>query len=378
MNSVFSFARLGALLIKEFIQMRRDRITFAMMLGVPLLQLVLFGYAINNDPKSLPAALVATSNDPYTRAIVAALQTTGYYRFDHVAQSAEEAEFLMARGDVAFVVTIPADFGRRVERGDNPQILIEADATDPAAASGAISTLSKVASQALLRAQGMQEAAAENARGQLDVVVHQRYNPEGISQYNIVPGLLGVILQMTLVMMTSIALTRETERGTMENLLAMPSSPFEIMLGKVLPYLVVGGVQVVVVLAASKLLFAIPFAGSISLLLTAVLVFVLALVLLGYTISTIARTQMQALQLTFFFFLPSILLSGFMFPYRGMPGWAQTFGEIFPLTHFLRITRAVMLKGAELPAVAGEIAWLVAFVALFAGVALVRFRRTLD
>ncbi|MER9693973.1 ABC transporter permease [Mesorhizobium sp. M0179] len=378
MNSVFSFARLGALLIKEFIQMRRDRITFAMMLGVPLLQLVLFGYAINNDPKSLPAALVATSNDPYTRAIVAALQTTGYYRFDHVAQSAEDAEFLMARGDVAFVVTIPADFGRRVERGDNPQILIEADATDPAAASGAISTLSKVASQALLRAQGMQEAASEAARGQLDVVVHQRYNPEGISQYNIVPGLLGVILQMTLVMMTSIALTRETERGTMENLLAMPSSPFEIMLGKVLPYLVVGGVQVVVVLAASKLLFAIPFTGSMSLLLTAVLVFVLALVLLGYTISTIVRTQMQALQLTFFFFLPSILLSGFMFPYRGMPGWAQTFGEIFPLTHFLRITRAVMLKGAELPAVAGEIAWLVGFVALFAGVALVRFRRTLD
>ncbi|TRC96028.1 ABC transporter permease [Mesorhizobium sp. WSM4303] len=378
MNSVFSFARLSALLIKEFIQMRRDRITFAMMLGVPLLQLVLFGYAINNDPKSLPAALVATSNDPYTRAIVAALQTTGYYRFDHVAQSAEQAEFLMARGDVSFVVTIPADFGRRVERGDNPQILIEADATDPAAASGAISTLSKVASQALLRAQGMQEAAAENARGQLDVVVHRRYNPEGISQYNIVPGLLGVILQMTMVMMTSIALTRETERGTMENLLAMPSSPLEIMLGKVLPYLAVGAVQVVVVLAASKLLFAIPFAGSMSLLLTAVLVFVLALVLLGYTISTIARTQMQALQLTFFFFLPSILLSGFMFPYRGMPDWAQIFGEIFPLTHFLRITRAVMLKGAELPAVASEITWLVAFVALFAGVALVRFRRTLD
>lgn len=378
MNSVFSFARLGALLIKEFIQMRRDRITFAMMLGVPLLQLVLFGYAINNDPKSLPAALVATSNDPYTRAIVAALQTTGYYRFDHVAQSAEEAEFLMARGDVSFVVTIPADFGRRVERGDNPQILIEADATDPAAASGAISTLSTVASQALLRAQGMQEAAAENARGQLDVVVHRRYNPEGISQYNIVPGLLGVILQMTMVMMTSIALTRETERGTMENLLAMPSSPLEIMMGKVLPYLAVGAVQVVVVLVASKLLFAIPFTGSMSLLLTAVLVFVLALVLLGYTISTIARTQMQALQLTFFFFLPSILLSGFMFPYRGMPGWAQIFGEIFPLTHFLRITRAVMLKGAELPAVAGEITWLVAFVALFAGVALVRFRRTLD
>ncbi|CAN7225648.1 ABC transporter permease [Mesorhizobium sp. LjRoot246] len=378
MNDVFSFARLGALLIKEFIQMRRDRITFAMMLGVPLIQLVLFGYAINNDPKSLPAALVATSNDPYTRAIVAALQTTGYYRFDHVAQSAAEAEFLISRGDVAFVVTIPADFARRVESGNNPEILIEADATDPAVASGAISTLGTVASQALLRAQGTQEAAAEAAKGQLDVVVHRRYNPEGISQYNIVPGLLGVILQMTMVMMTSIALTRETERGTMENLLAMPSSPLEIMMGKVLPYLAVGAVQVVVVLAAAKLLFAIPFTGSMSLLLTAVLIFVLALVLLGYTISTIARTQMQALQLTFFFFLPSIMLSGFMFPYRGMPDWAQTFGEIFPLTHFLRITRAVMLKGAQLPAVASEIGWLVVFVALFAGVALVRFRRTLD
>ncbi|RWM21182.1 MAG: ABC transporter permease [Mesorhizobium sp.] len=378
MRAVFSFARLGALLIKEFIQMRRDRVTFAMMLGVPLMQLVLFGFAINNDPKSLPAALVATSSDPYTRAMVSALQTTGYYRFDHVAQSAAEAEFLIARGDVAFVVTIPADFARRVERGDNPQILIEADATDPAVASGAISTLSTVASQALLRAQGTQEAAKEAARGQLDVVIHRRYNPEGISQYNIVPGLLGVILQMTMVMMTAMALTRETERGTMENLLAMPSSPAEIMLGKVLPFLVVGAVQVVVVLVAAKLLFGIPFVGSLTLLLSSVLVFVLSLVLLGYTISTMARSQMQAMQLTFFFFLPSLLLSGFMFPYRGMPDWAQVLGEIFPLTHFLRITRAVMLKGADFNAVAAEIGWLAVFVVAFAGAALLRFRRTLD
>ncbi|MCV3239755.1 ABC transporter permease [Mesorhizobium sp. ZC-5] len=378
MNTVFSFARLGALLMKEFIQMRRDRITFAMMLGVPLMQLLLFGYAINSDPKSLPAALVATSNDHYTRAIVSALQMTDYYRFDHVAVSAEEAEKLMANGTVAFVVTIPSDFARRVERGDNPQILIEADATDPSASSGAVSTLGTVASQALLREQGMQQAAAEAAKSQLQVVVHRRYNPEGISQYNIVPGLLGVILQMTMVMMTSIALTRETERGTMENLLAMPASPLEIMMGKVLPYLVVGAVQVAVVLVAAKGLFAVPFTGSLSLLLSAILIFVLALVLLGYTISTMARTQMQALQLTFFFFLPSILLSGFMFPYRGMPGWAQIFGEILPLTHFLRIIRAVMLKGAEFSAVAVEIGWLVLFVALFAGLALLRFRRTLD
>ncbi|RUW45188.1 ABC transporter permease, partial [Mesorhizobium sp. M8A.F.Ca.ET.021.01.1.1] len=353
-------------------------ITFAMMLGVPLLQLVLFGFAINNDPKSLPTALVAISNDQYTRAMASALQMTGYYHFDYVAQSAAEAEELMAKGAVSFVVTIPADFARRVERGDNPQILIEADATDPSAASGAVSTLSKVASQALLRAQGMQAAAAESARGQLQVVVHQRYNPEGISQYNIVPGLLGVILQMTMVMMTAMALTRETERGTMENLLAMPSSPAEIMLGKVLPFLVVGAVQVAVVLTAAKLLFSIPFVGSLTLLLSAVLVFVLALVLLGYTISTMARSQMQAMQLTFFFFLPSLLLSGFMFPYRGMPGWAQVLGEIFPLTHFLRVTRAVMLKGADFHAIGAEVGWLVLFVVVFAGTALLRFRRTLD
>ncbi|MBT1158278.1 ABC transporter permease [Aminobacter anthyllidis] len=377
-NGIFSFARLGALLTKEFIQMRRDRITFAMMLGVPLMQLVLFGFAINSDPKSLPAALVATSNDQYTRAMVSALQNTNYYRFDHIAETSAEAEELMASGEVAFVVTIPADFGRRVAAGDAPQILIEADATDPSASSGAVSTLGTVANQALLRAQGMEAASAETARGQLEVVVHRRYNPEGISQYNIVPGLLGVILQMTMVMMTSMALTRETERGTMENLLAMPASPAEIMLGKVLPYLVVGAVQVTVVLIASKLLFSIPFIGSLSLLLSAILVFVLALVLLGYTISTIARTQMQAMQLTFFFFLPSILLSGFMFPYRGMPGWAQALGEILPLTHFLRIIRAVMLKGAEFPAIAAEVGILGLFVAVFAGLALFRFRRTLD
>jgi len=379
MNAVFSPARLSALLIKEFIQMRRDRITFAMMLGVPLMQLLLFGFAINSDPKGLPAALVAMSNDHYTRAMVSALETTGYYRFGHLAVSAQEAEALMARGDVAFVVTIPADFARRVERRDNPQILIEADATDPSVASGAISTLGTVAAQALLREQqGMEASAAEAAGDQLSVVIHRRYNPEGISQYNIVPGLLGVILQMTLVMMTSIALTRETERGTMENLLAMPASPAEIMLGKVLPYLVVGAVQVTVVLAAARLIFSVPFFGSLLLLVSAIFVFVLSLVLLGYTISTIARTQMQALQLTFFFFLPSLLLSGFMFPYRGMPDWAQALGEIFPLTHFLRITRAVMLKGAEMPAIATEVGALVIFVGVFAAVALLRFRRTLD
>lgn len=376
MNRFFSVTRLFALLAKEFIQMRRDRITFGMMLGVPLIQLVLFGFAINSDPKALPAALVVLSQDQYTRAMVSALETTGYYRFDHIVNSAEEGEFLIARGDVVFVVTIPSDFARRVERGDSPQILIEADATDPSAASGAISTLSTVARSALTRERGLDATAGDPS--QLEVVVHRRYNPEGISQYNIVPGLLGVILQMTMVMMTSIALTRETERGTMENLLAMPASPFEIMLGKVLPYLGVGAVQVVVVLVAAKLMFGVPFVGSIALLMNAILLFVLGLVLLGYFISTMARTQMQALQLTFFFFLPSLLLSGFMFPYRGMPMWAQWLGEIFPLTHFLRVVRAIMLKGAEFPAVAWETSTLIIFIVVYATIALARFRRTLD
>jgi len=370
-------ARLGALLTKEFIQMRRDRITFAMMLAVPLVQLLLFGFAINSDPKQLPAALVALSQDRYTRAMVSALETTGYYRFDHVVGSAAEAEALIASGEVVFVVTIPSDFARRVDRGERPQILIEADATDPSVASGAISTLGTVAQQALTRERGAVADTAQQA-GQIDVVVHRRYNPEGISQYNIVPGLLGVILQMTMVMMTSIALTRETERGTMENLLAMPATPLEIMLGKVLPYLVVGAVQVVVVLSTASLLFGVPFMGGMGLLLSAIFIFVLALVLLGYTFSTMARTQMQALQLTFFFFLPSIMLSGFMFPFRGMPDWAQWIGEIFPLTHFLRIVRAVMLKGAGLSDIALETAVLLLFVLIYAALALLRFRRTLD
>ncbi len=378
MSQLLSLRRLGAMLKKEIVQMRRDRLTFGMMLGIPLVQLMLFGFAINNDPKSLPAALVAATQDRYTRAMVTALENTGYYRFDHVTASAAEAEALIERGQVAFVVTFPSDFGRRVDRGDHPQILIEADATDPAVASGAISTLGTVAANALLHERGAEAQAAEAERSQLQIVVHRRYNPEGITQYNIVPGLLGVILQMTMVMMTSMALTRETERGTMENLLAMPVTALEIMLGKVMPYLGVGGVQVVVVLAAAKLLFGVPFVGGLPLLLVGVFIFVLALVLLGYTISTLARTQMQAMQLTFFFFLPSLLLSGFMFPYRGMPGWAQVLGEIFPLTHFLRMVRAVMLKGAGFGNVQGPMLAMGFFVVLYALLALLRFRRSLD
>ncbi|WID97550.1 ABC transporter permease [Bosea vestrisii] len=376
--ALFSPGRLGAVLAKEFVQMRRDRITFAMMLVVPIVQLLLFGYAINNDPKGLPAAVLALGQDRYTRSVVAALEVSGYYRFGKRPESAAEAESLMARGAISFLVTIPSDFGMRVERGDEPRILVEADATDPAASSNAVGALQTIASRALTRALGTEELKREQSDSALSFVVHRRYNPEGITQYNIVPGLLGVILQMTMVMMTAMALTREIERGTMENLLAMPATPGEIMLGKVLPYLAVGSVQVAVVLSAAKLLFGVPFLGSLALLLTCVTIFVLALVLLGYTISTMARTQLQAMQLTFFFFLPSLLLSGFMFPYAGMPLWAQWLGEIFPLTHFLRVVRAIMLKGADLGDIGTEVFYLSVFVPLYAGIALMRFRSTLD
>lgn len=378
MNRFLSPRRLLTLIRKEAIQMRRDRVTFAMMLGLPLMQLMLFGFAINNDPKGLPAALVATGQDRYARAMVSALELTGYYRFTYPDASAEEAERLITDGTVSFVVTVPSDFGRRVERGDHPQILIEADATDPAVASGAVSTLSTVAQQALTREAGTEETMAEEEAARVAVVVHRRYNPEGITQFNIVPGLLGVILQMTMTMMTAMALTRETERGTMENLLSMPVSPLEVMLGKVLPYFVVGAVQVTVVLLVARAVFEVPFVGSLGLLLGGVLIFVMALVLFGYLISTLARTQMQAMQLTFFYFLPSIMLSGFMFPFRGMPGWAQTIGEALPLTHFLRLVRAVMLKGAGLADVAQPVAVLGLFVLIFAVLALSRFRQTLD
>lgn len=380
MTISFSPRRLGAILAKEFVQMRRDRITFAMMLVVPVIQLLLFGYAINNDPRGLPAAILALGQDRYTRAVVSALEVSNYYRFGERPQSAMEAESLMARGEISFLVTIPSDFGSRVERMDEPHILVEADATDPAAASGAVAALGTIANRSLLRAQGREPTTNPAGGGEagLSFVVHRRYNPENITQYNIVPGLLGVILQMTMVMMTAMALTREIERGTMENLLAMPVTAGEIMLGKVLPYLAIGAVQVVIVLGAAKALFSVPFLGGLGLLLTCVLIFVLALVLLGYTISTMARTQLQAMQLTFFFFLPSLMLSGFMFPFAGMPGWAQTLGELFPLTHFLRIVRAIMLKGAGLGDIGDEVFYLLAFVPVYAGVALMRFRSTLD
>jgi ABC-2 type transport system permease protein len=378
MKLPFSASRILAVLTKEFIQLRRDRLTFGMILGVPIIQLVLFGFAISTDPKELPTAVLDLSNDRYSRAITASLQNTGYYRISETPASLAEAEALMAAGDISFLVTIPSDLGRRAQRGDRPQILVEADASDPAASSGAVSVLDQVAEHALDRELGLEPQSKPESDRKLNIIVHRRYNPEGVTQYNIVPGLLGVILQMTMVMMTAMALTREVERGTMENLLAMPVRPVEIMTGKITPYIGIGAVQVTVILGFAKLLFDVPFVGSVSLLMAALTMYIVALVLLGYSFSTLARTQMQAMQLTFFFFLPSILLSGFMFPFSGMPGWAQVVGEFLPLTHFLRIVRGIMLKGATLTDLRWEIAALALFACAFAGLALLRFRRTLD
>ncbi|TXL73453.1 ABC transporter permease [Vineibacter terrae] len=373
-----SLARIGAVLVKELIQMKRDRLTFAMMLGVPLMQLFLFGFAINTDPKDLPTALAVADQSRFARTLTTALQNSGYFRITHVVGSRAEVERLIATGAVSFAVTIPDGFGRTLLRGQRPQLLIEADATDPAAASNAVAAAVQIGESALARDLIGPLAALNAGLPSFETVVHRRYNPEGITQYNIVPGLLGVILTLTLVMMTAVALTRELERGTMENLLAMPVKPIEVMLGKIAPYIGVGFVQVVIVLSMAWLVFDVPMIGSLALLLAVILLFIAALTMLGYTFSTVARTQMQALQMSVFFFLPSLMLSGFMFPFRGMPGWAQMLGEIIPLTYFLRVVRGIMLKGTGWNEIAHDVWPLGVFLLLIAFVALKRYRTTLD
>jgi ABC-2 type transport system permease protein len=377
MNAI-ALQRLLAVFVKEFQQMRRDRLTFAMAIGIPILQLLLFGYAINTDPKGLPTAVVSTDAGPLARSVVAAMQNTGYFRITHPAANAAEADELMARGDVQFIVTIPPDFAQRLVRGEHPALLVSADATDPSASGNAIAALDDAARAALQHdATGALHRLAP-ADAAFEIRVHRRYNPEGLSRVNIVPGLIGTILTMTMVMLTGLAMTRERERGTMENLLATPVRPIEVMLGKILPYIVIGYVQLAVILAAAALLFEVPMQGSVVLLLAMIGLFMLANLAVGFTFSTLARNQLQAMQMTFFFFLPSMLLSGFMFPFRGMPGWAQTLGEVLPLTHFLRIVRGIALKGSGAAQVMPEVWPLLAFLLAAGAVALARYRRTLD
>lgn len=368
----FSWARFAAIASKEFIQMRRDRLTFAMMIGIPVLQLVLFGYAINTDPRQMPTALIAADSGPYVRKLMAALHQTGY--FDIVAQpeSEEKAAELLDRGHVHFVITIPSDFERQLLRGEAASLLVEADATDPVAAGAALAALPEIAAR-FSEDLGMAPRAPP-----INLVVHKRYNPEGETRYNIVPGLMGVILTMTMVMITAVAITRERERGTMEYLLATGVRPSELMLGKIIPYIFVGYLQITLILAAAILIFHVPVFGSLLLLYALALVFILANLSVGITFSTLAANQMQALQMSFFFFLPSILLSGFMFPFRGMPHWAQIIGEALPLTHFLRLVRGIMLKGNDIM-MATEHLWPIALFAMVALlIAMKRFHETLD
>jgi len=374
----FSYARMVAVFIKEFQQMMRDRLTFGMAVGIPILQLILFGYAINTDPKGLPTALVAADTSPIAGSIVATLQNTGYFRIVYQGTSEAQAEKLLESGEVQFLVVIPPNFSRGVVRGEKPPLLIAVDATDPSASGNALAALNAAAAQALQRdlAGPLQRLQATPAP--YEIIVHRRYNPEGLSRYNIVPGLVGTILTMTMVMLTSLAMTRERERGTMENLLATPVLPAEVMAGKILPYVVIGYVQLGVILGAAWLLFEVPLEGSFTLLMSMIGVFIVANLGVGFTFSTLARNQLQAMQMTFFFFLPSMLLSGFMFPFRGMPEWAQWLGEVLPLTHFLRIVRGIMLKGNTADLLMFELWPMLAFMAVAAIVALMRYRQTLD
>ena len=374
----FSSARTLAIFIKEFQQMLRDRLTFAMAIGVPVLQLVLFGYAINTDPKGLPTVLVVHDTGPMARGLVAALQNSGYFKVTHQGASQAAGESLIEDGHVQFMVVVPPDFSRRVVRGERPAILVAVDATDPSASGNAIAALGQLAGQALAHELTGPLRALNPGPLPYEVRIHRRYNPEGLSRYNVVPGIIGTILTMTMVILTALAMTRERERGTMENLLATPVRPFEVMVGKILPYVVIGYVQLGVILAAAWLLFEVPMAGSLTLLMAMIGVFMLANLAVGFTFSTLARNQLQAMQMAFFFFLPSILLSGFMFPFRGMPKWAQWIGEALPLTHFLRIVRGIMLKGNDATQTLPELWPMLAFLALAGAVALMRYRQTLD
>jgi ABC-2 type transport system permease protein len=374
----FSLARIGALMVKEFIQLRRDRLTFAMILVIPVLQLVLFGYAINTDPKELPAVITAADNGPGIRAIVSGLESSRYFAIRPGFVGEAEADRLVREGNAAYVISFPPDFERNLARGLRPQLLVEADATDPSASANALGALPQIIDNALAGYMTGPLAGHGPSASPVDLVLHRRFNPEGITAYNIVPGLLGTILTMTTILMTALALTRERERGTLENLMAMPATPLEIMIGKIVPYIGIGCIQVAVILICANVLFRVPMLGSMALLIGVTFLFIAANVTLGYTFSTIARTQMQAMQMTFFWFLPSILLSGFMFPFRGMPDWAQAIGSILPLTHYIRLVRGIMLKGSGLSELSGEIWPLAAFWLAVGTIALLRYRRTLD
>ena len=378
MSFPFSPRRFLAMVRKEFVQMRRDRLTFAMMVGIPIMQTVLFGYAINTDPRHLPTAIVSADNSRFSRAVVQGMRNSDYFAVDRILDGRDQARELLRLGETQFVLTIPAGFGRSILRGERPVLLLEADATDPGATGAAGQAFTTIVSRAVDRELRGPHRSLVPGRPLVTVRVHADFNPENVTQYNIVPGLLGMVMTLTLVMITALAITREHERGTMENLLSTPVRPLEVMLGKILPYILVGYIQAALILTAARLLFGVPMHGSLVLLMGLTLVFIGANLSVGVTFSTLARNQLQAVQVSIFFFLPSLMLSGFMFPFRGMPGWAQTIGEVLPLTHYLRLVRGIVLKGIG-PADTWPHVWpMLVFWLVVVVVGLKRYRKTLD
>ncbi|MDO8296931.1 MAG: ABC transporter permease [Caulobacter sp.] len=373
-----SATRILAVLVKEFTQLTRDRLTYALILLMPIVQLLLFGYAINSDPHHLPTAVLVQDHGIFARSTLGTIVRSGYFDITETARTPEELDRAIALGRVQFAITIPADFSRRVVRGDKAQILVEADAADPSATGSAIAALAALPQEALKHDLTGAVAPRTPAPPPFEVVVHRRYNPEAISAYNIVPGLLGIILSMTLVMMTSLGVTREYERGTMESLLATPVRPLEVMIGKLAPYVLVGLIQTVVILVMARVLFDVPLAGGWAPLSAGILLFIFGSLALGFLVSTLARSQLQAMQMSFFYMLPSILLSGFMFPFRGMPDWAQWLGTVIPVTHFLRVVRGALLKGLGFADLWPSLAALAVFVLVVVSLAMARYRTTLD
>jgi len=343
-----------------------------------MLQLILFGYAINSDPKHLPTAVYSADNSVFSRTIVWGLRNSSYFDITREAKGEADIQRMLARGEVQFAVEIPVDFSRKLLRGEKPDLLLEADATDPSAVGYAIAAVNLLSQNVLNRDLTGPLARLRLPAPPFNLVTHQHYNPENITQYNIVPGLMGVMLTMTMIIITGLAITRERERGTMENLLATPVHPGEVILGKIVPYIAVGYLQVFLILLAARFLFDVPIVGSVPLLVALTFLFIVANLAVGITFSTIARNQLQAVQMAFFFFLPSLLLSGYMFPFRGMPGWAQDLGECLPLTHFLRIVRGILLKGNGLAEVGPDLWPILLFLVVMLAVGIKRYRQTLD
>ncbi len=368
--------RAWAMLVKEFVQLRRDRLTFSTMIFIPVVQLLLFGYAINTSPRNLPTAVLVYEDNDLTRSVIAALSNTSYFRMTRLARTEAEMDHWLRSGTVLFGVEIPPGFERSVRRGDKPAVLVVADASDPVAAGTALGALEGIINTALARDRGLPETIRSVPA--FEIRQHRRYNPAAVTSLNIVPGLLGTILTMTMLIFTALSVTREIERGTMESLLAMPIRPLEIMLGKIAPYILIGFLQAALILLFALVLFKVPISGSVTLLAVLSTLFIATNLSIGYTFSTIAQNQLQAIQMSFMFFLPNILLSGFMFPFAGMPTWAQWVGEALPLTHYIRIVRGIMLKGAGIQDLAYETVALAFLMLVAMTLAVRRFRRTLD